>query len=51
MYVIIVNYVTLWFQLQLTKLVENLQLQYTHLRILQVSFIIIRHYVKLNYIL
>ena len=47
----IVNYVTLWFQLQITKLVENLQLKYAHLRILQESLIIIRHYVKLNYIL
>ena len=46
----IVNYVTLWFQLQITKLVDNLQLKYAHLRILQVSLIIIRHYVKLNYI-
>ena len=46
-----VNYVTLWFQLQITKLVDNLQLKYAHLRILQVSLIIIRHYVKLNYIL
>ena len=47
----IVNYVTLWFQLQITKLVDNLQLKYAHLHILQVSLIIIRHYVKLNYIL
>ena len=47
----IVNYVTLWFQLQITKLVDNFQLKYAHLRILQVSLIIIRHYVKLNYIL
>ena len=47
----IVNYVTLWFQLQIMKLVDNLQLKYAHLRILQVSLIIIRQYVKLNYIL
>ena len=47
----IVNVVTLWFQLHITKLVDNLQLKYAHLRILQVSLIIIRHYVKLNYIL
>ena len=47
----IVNYVTLWFQLQITKLVDNFQLKYAHLRILQASLIIIRHYVKLNYIL
>ena len=47
----IVNCVTLWFQLQITKLVDNLQLKYAHLRILQVSLMIIRHYVKLNYIL
>ena len=47
----IVYYVTLWFQLHITKLVDNLQLKYAHLRILQVSLIIIRHYVKLNYIL
>ena len=47
----IVNCVTLWFQLKITKLVDNLQLKYEHLSILQVSRIIIRHYVKLNYIL
>ena len=47
----IVYYVILWFQLHITKLVDNLQLKYAHLRILQVSLIIIRHYVKLNYIL
>ncbi len=33
------------------KLVDNLQLNYAHLRILQVSLIIIKHYVKVHYIL
>ena len=33
------------------ELVDNVQLKYAHLRILQVSLIISRHYVKLNYIL
>ena len=47
----IVNYVTLWFQLEIKKLVDNLQLKYAHLRIMLASFIIIKHYVKLNYIL
>ena len=47
----IVNYVTVWFQLENTKLVANLLLKYAHLRSLQVSFIIIKHYVKLHYIL
>ena len=37
MHVFIANYVTLWFQLEIKKLVDNLQLKYAHLRILQVS--------------
>ncbi len=44
----IVNYVTLWFQLEIKKLVDNLQLKYAHLRILQLSLILIKHYVKFS---
>ena len=34
-----------------TKLVDNLQLKYAHLRMLQVSYVMIKHCVKLHYIL
>ena len=37
--------------LEIKKLVDNLQLKYAHLRILQGSFLTIKHYVKLNYVL
>ena len=48
MLVTIVNYVAMWFQLEIKKLVD---IKYAHLSILQVSFIIIKHNVMLNYLL
>ena len=47
----IVNYVTVSFQLEIKKLADNLQLKDSHLRIMQVSFIVNKHCVNLNYIL
>ena len=49
MHVFIVSCDTLWFQREIKKLVDNLQLKYSHLSIMQVSFIIIKHFVKLHY--
>ena len=37
--------------IEIEKLVDNLHLKYAHLHILQVSFLIIKHCVKLSYIL